>query len=243
MESYQPVPYQSLHSNGFVGSKQILQPLILTIQPRDHVALVGASGSGKSTLLAGLARLLPAGHGQLKLDGWESHLVSLARWRAALLCLPQQPLLLAGTVRHNLDPESVFGMRLRASSSSSSSTMSSNAEENGECADDVALWEALRLAGLEDIVRSSILGLDSEIDLATSRGSSKAQSAISSAAKGKLDKENPSRTLKVQASDTMSEMSISEASPSASPSSPDPGVDIEDSPRVLQLSSGQQRPT
>mmetsp|Transcript_3788 Transcript_3788/g.11560 ORF Transcript_3788/g.11560 Transcript_3788/m.11560 type:complete len:220 (-) Transcript_3788:188-847(-) len=49
--------------------------------------------------------------------------VSLARWRAAIQCIPQQPLILAGSIAHNLDPEGLVPHS--------------------------ALWEALRLAGVD----------------------------------------------------------------------------------------------
>ncbi|CAL1168449.1 unnamed protein product [Cladocopium goreaui] len=106
----------------------VFEPLTLKVLPREHVALVGSSGAGKSTLLAGLSRLLP-GHGSLRLSHYEARQVPLQRWRKALLCVPQQPLLLAGSVRRNLDPEGEMGQ------------------------DDSFLWEALRLVGLEPRLR------------------------------------------------------------------------------------------
>ncbi|CAE7945653.1 cftr [Symbiodinium sp. KB8] len=103
---YQPAYIKSpTPTNGAEGLIFPLQPLTLQVLPGEHVALVGASGAGKSTLMAGLSRLLPVSRGRLVLDGWEARAVPLSRWREALLCLPQQPLLLAGSIRHNLDPE------------------------------------------------------------------------------------------------------------------------------------------
>lgn len=67
--------------------------------------LVGAgSGSGKSTLIAGLARLLPVDCGQLAIDGRDASAVPLGEWRRAMRAIPQEPLILAGTVLFNLDP-------------------------------------------------------------------------------------------------------------------------------------------
>eukprot|EP00439_Symbiodinium_sp_Y106_P064088 s917_g10.t1 len=95
---YQPAYIKSPSpTNSSEGLIFPLQPLTLQVRPGEHVALVGASGAGKSTLMAGLSRLV--------LDGWEARAVPLSRWREALVCLPQQPLLLAGSIRHNLDPE------------------------------------------------------------------------------------------------------------------------------------------
>ena len=87
---------------------------------------VGRSGAGKSTLLAGIARLLPIGHGSLLIDGYSAESVPLRRWRQAIRAIPQDPLLLCGTVAYNLDPTGTV-------------------EED-------RLWEALRLAGLHELV-------------------------------------------------------------------------------------------
>ncbi|CAE8701290.1 unnamed protein product [Polarella glacialis] len=73
---YQPA------AHGLSNSPE-LWPLTLTIQPGEHIALIGRSGAGKSTLLAGLSRLLPVGSGQLRLDGRDASEVSLQRWRAS----------------------------------------------------------------------------------------------------------------------------------------------------------------
>ncbi|CAJ1338154.1 unnamed protein product [Effrenium voratum] len=110
-----------------------LAPLTLSVKPKEHLALVGTSGAGKTSLLAGISRLLAVGGGKLILDGWEARSVALGRWRGALLCLPQQPLLLAGSVRHNLDPEGIES--------------------------DASLWEALRLVGLDSRVRLREAGI------------------------------------------------------------------------------------
>ena len=91
----------------------------------EHLALVGRSGGGKSTLLAGLTRLLPVQRGTLAIDGWDAAAVPLRRWRRAIRAIPQEPLLLAGSIAHNLDP--------------------------GGAVDEAEAWEALRLAGLGEL--------------------------------------------------------------------------------------------
>ncbi|KAK6438978.1 hypothetical protein LTR95_004823 [Oleoguttula sp. CCFEE 5521] len=76
----------------------------LTINPGQHVAICGRSGSGKSTLLLSLVRMISCSSGQIKIDG-----SSIADIPSNLLCqslniVPQDPLLLPGTVRANIDP-------------------------------------------------------------------------------------------------------------------------------------------
>lgn len=71
------------------------------------------------------------------LDGVSAASVSLARWRDAIHCIPQQPLILAGSIAHNLDPERHFPA--------------------------AAHWEALRIAGLEAWARGLPRGLESQL--------------------------------------------------------------------------------
>eukprot|EP00928_Gymnodinium_smaydae_P059231 TRINITY_DN4249_c0_g3_i1.p1 TRINITY_DN4249_c0_g3~~TRINITY_DN4249_c0_g3_i1.p1 ORF type:complete len:968 (-),score=217.34 TRINITY_DN4249_c0_g3_i1:98-2761(-) len=120
LHGYQPAAYA-------LNGAPALQPQTLTFRPGEHVALIGRSGAGKSTLLAGLTRLLPRARGSLFLDGWASEHVSLKRWRAAIRCIPQQPLLHSGTIASNIDPEGTLPV--------------------------ASLWEALRLAGIDGVVR------------------------------------------------------------------------------------------
>ncbi|CAE8644165.1 unnamed protein product, partial [Polarella glacialis] len=144
LRQYQPAAHG-------LSNSPALWPLTLTVQPGEHIALIGRSGAGKSTLLAGLSRLLPVGSGQLRLDGRDANEVSLQRWRAALLCVPQEPLLLAGSVAHNLDPQGLFAP--------------------------FELWEALRLVALEALVRALPLQLATQIGNGRPNGEGKESEA------------------------------------------------------------------
>lgn len=78
----------------------------LVITGGEWTAVCGRTGSGKSTLLAVIARMIPfegtitvGGHaavGGVAGDAWRQH---------AVLCLPQSPFLIAGSVADNVDPE------------------------------------------------------------------------------------------------------------------------------------------
>lgn len=133
MVGYSPAAYSP-------AGRCVLQPMTLTIQPGEHVVLIGRSGAGKSTLLAGITRLLPPATGRIFVDGYEARDVALSRWRSALACIPQEPVLLAGSIRFNLD-------------------ISAAQPED-------ALWVALRLSGLEMRVRTLSDGLDTPVDQA-----------------------------------------------------------------------------
>eukprot|EP00658_Telonema_sp_P-2_P049719 TRINITY_DN3784_c0_g1_i1.p1 TRINITY_DN3784_c0_g1~~TRINITY_DN3784_c0_g1_i1.p1 ORF type:complete len:606 (-),score=132.51 TRINITY_DN3784_c0_g1_i1:389-2206(-) len=74
------------------------------ISDGEKVGVVGATGAGKSSLLTLLFRIVERSAGLITLDGVDIAQVGLHRLRRGMCVIPQEPLLLAGTVRHNLDP-------------------------------------------------------------------------------------------------------------------------------------------
>ena len=64
--------------------------------------LTGASGSGKSTLLRACALMIARDAGSLYLQGRSSDGFGPQEWRRQVCLVPQQPALVAGTVRDNL---------------------------------------------------------------------------------------------------------------------------------------------
>lgn len=84
----------------------MLDDINIEIKPGEKVAVCGRSGSGKSTLLSLLLRMYEAASGKIAIDGIDTSRLKLNKLRESLVTLPQDPLLLAGTVRYNLDPGS-----------------------------------------------------------------------------------------------------------------------------------------
>lgn len=76
--------------------------------PDSHVAansiylLKGSSGSGKSTLLKLLFGLYPYDEGMIRVNGMELSALDLRDYRSYLSYIPQEPVLMQGTVRDNL---------------------------------------------------------------------------------------------------------------------------------------------
>lgn len=66
------------------------------------IYLAGASGTGKSTFLWTLARLHPLKAGILKLYGKLQTEIPVNRWRAEVALLPQQSVIMPGTIADNL---------------------------------------------------------------------------------------------------------------------------------------------
>lgn len=79
--------------------------------PKEKIAVVGRSGSGKSTilstfiLLVSLLRIIEPSEGQILIDGIDTQSISLRHLRSRIAVIPQEPVMLTGTIRTNLDPD------------------------------------------------------------------------------------------------------------------------------------------
>jgi hypothetical protein len=81
----------------------VLREASLSISAGQHVAIVGQSGCGKSTIAALLCALYAPGAGRTTLDGHDVLALDAAHLRGELVaCVPQEPPLLAGTLRDNV---------------------------------------------------------------------------------------------------------------------------------------------
>ncbi|KAI8847092.1 P-loop containing nucleoside triphosphate hydrolase protein [Chytridium lagenaria] len=96
------------------GAEPVIKNLTLSIGAGEKVGIVGRTGSGKSTFLTALFRIV------------EPH------------DYPQEPVLFTGTIRTNIDPETIHG--------------------------DAAIWDALDMVGLKDYVSTRDGKLDSSIE-------------------------------------------------------------------------------
>jgi tungstate transport system ATP-binding protein len=87
-----------------------LEPCSLALEPGERLAVYGPNGAGKSTLLQAVAGLLPIEAGSIAFRGMtvgaEMPMIDYHRRTAAVF---QEPLLLRGTVRHNVE----LGLKLR----------------------------------------------------------------------------------------------------------------------------------
>ncbi len=115
----------------------ILKNITLSIPPKRRVAIVGASGSGKTTLAQILVGFYPVERGKVYYNGIVHTRVSLEKIRDRLYLILQNPKLFNDTMRFNL-------------------TL-------GEAYDETRLWEALRMAQLDEVVRTMEKGLDTQV--------------------------------------------------------------------------------
>lgn len=117
---------------------EVLHDVSFRIEPGQLVALVGSSGAGKSTIAQLLPRLYDVDSGSIRLAGVDVRDAKVASLRAAVGMVTQDGHLFHETVRENL---------LLAAP---------DAEED-------EVWEVLRRARLEDLVRSLPDGLDTVV--------------------------------------------------------------------------------
>ncbi|MFG0215008.1 ABC transporter ATP-binding protein [Brevibacillus porteri] len=116
----------------------VLQNIDLNIRAGETIAFVGPSGAGKTTLCSLLPRFYEIGGGSISIDGIDIRQITLASLRSQIGIVQQDVFLFSGTIRENI----AYG-KLNAS------------EEE--------IWEAARLAKLEEFIRSQPAGLETII--------------------------------------------------------------------------------
>jgi len=86
----------------YVQDEPVLRGVNLKIPAGQTVAIVGATGAGKSSLVSLLARLYDPTEGRVMLDGTDIRRFNLDDLRHAVAVVPQDPICLEGTIRHNI---------------------------------------------------------------------------------------------------------------------------------------------
>ena len=123
---------------GYTPERAILKGVSFAVEPKEKVAVVGTSGAGKSTLVKLLFRFYDPGAGRILIDGQDIRQLSQASLRRAIGIVPQD------TVLFN---DSIF----------------ENVRYGNPQAQDSEVEEAIRLAHLDDFIRSLPAGRDTVV--------------------------------------------------------------------------------
>ena len=86
------------------GTEIVLKKINFHVQPGEKVGVCGRTGSGKSTICLCLFRILEATEGKIYIDNVDIATVGLDLLRSNLTIIPQDPCLLEGTLKYNIDP-------------------------------------------------------------------------------------------------------------------------------------------
>ena len=82
----------------------VLKNLNFEINGNEKIGIVGRTGSGKSTICLCLFRILEPLEGTIYIDGEDRTKIGLEILRKNLTIIPQDPCLMEGSLRYNIDP-------------------------------------------------------------------------------------------------------------------------------------------
>ncbi|TDZ36526.1 ABC transporter atnG [Colletotrichum spinosum] len=85
-------------------AEPVLKGVSLSIKAGDHVAICGRSGSGKTSLVLSLLQMTNVSKGKIEIDGIDVSNLLPSELRSRINVVSQDPFLMPGTIRFNLDP-------------------------------------------------------------------------------------------------------------------------------------------
>lgn len=136
--TFEDVSFRHAADNSDGGAVRGLRGVNLTIESGEFIGITGPSGAGKTTLADLLVGLFSPQEGRIAVAGTVLEGPVLAAWRDRVSYISQDPFLFHDTFRRNL----VWANPL---------------------ASEKAMWDALALAGADELVRSTKSGLDSVV--------------------------------------------------------------------------------
>ena len=119
--------------------ENVLENVNLTIKKGESIAFIGPSGAGKTTVSDIILALLKPTEGRILMDGIDIEDLG-GQWNRIIGYVPQATFIIDDTVRHNI----AFG-------------------EKKTNIDDDKVWQALKIAQLDDFIRDLPNGLDTKV--------------------------------------------------------------------------------
>ncbi|KAK7753241.1 hypothetical protein SLS62_004760 [Diatrype stigma] len=98
------IEFRNLVAAHSPSGQPVIKGISLSIRPSEHVALCGRSGSGKTSAILALLQIIETQGGQIMVDGVDVSTISCTEVRSQLNVVPQDPFLMPGTIRSNIDP-------------------------------------------------------------------------------------------------------------------------------------------
>ena len=136
------IPALAMHGVSFAYPGAVADAVhdaTITLMPGQTLGVIGGTGSGKSTLVSLIPRLYDATEGAVEVLGRDVRAWQLKQLRQVVGMVPQQAMLVSGTIRSNL------------------------IWRDAEATDD-DLWRALELAQASEFVRTLADGLDAPVE-------------------------------------------------------------------------------
>lgn len=87
---------------GYNPERPVLTGVNLTIEPGEHIVLVGPTGAGKSTLAKLITRFYDPTAGTVRIDGYDLRQLANTDLRRSVTMVPQEGFLFTGTIRENI---------------------------------------------------------------------------------------------------------------------------------------------
>jgi len=120
------------------SERKILEDVSFTVEPKQKLAIVGSSGSGKSTIMKLLFRFYDIDSGKIEIDGQDISQVSQFSLRKQIGVVPQDTVLFNTSIFANIH----YG----------------NVDASEE-----AVWQAIRMAYLDDFIALLPDGVDTQV--------------------------------------------------------------------------------
>lgn len=122
----------------YQSERSILSDVSFTVAPKQKVAIVGGSGSGKSTIMKLLFRFYDVSSGRILIDGQDISQVSQQSLRQVISVVPQDTVLFNASILQNIQYGNVS-------------------------ASDDEVWEAIRMAYLDDFIAQLPDGAETQV--------------------------------------------------------------------------------